>query len=121
MIIEMTLNSVRFGMVLELSVLLFFQNIFLEVSDVKWGHGRPQNSFLGRAKYIMDRSKGYLNTFQSQILIQIRYFVPKISQMSNSWTVLPIGSYAHENYHFNAEIIAIIINVSRYANFLESD
>ena len=31
-----------------------------------------------------DQAKGYFNTFHSQILIQISYFAPKISQMSNS-------------------------------------
>ena len=47
-------------------------------------HGRPQNSFLGWANHILDRAKGYFNTYHSQILIQISYFVLRISQMSNS-------------------------------------
>ena len=49
-------------------------------------HGRLQNSFLGWANYILDRAKGNFNTFHYHILIQISYFVPIISQMSNSWT-----------------------------------
>ena len=57
-------------------------------------HGRPQNSFLGWANYILDQAKGYYNPFHSQNLIQISYFVPKISQMSDSWT-RQVPSLAH--------------------------
>ena len=61
-----------------------------------WKHGRLQNSFLGWANHILDWEKRYLNTFHSQFLIQISYFVPNISQMSNSWTgQLPIGANPH--------------------------
>ena len=51
------------------------------------------NSFQGWAKYILDRAnyileraKGYFNTFSSQSIVQISFFVFKISQMSYSWT-----------------------------------
>ena len=57
-------------------------------------HGRPKNNFLGWANYILDRAKGYFNTFYSQIIIQVSYFVLKISQMSNSWTG-QVPSLAH--------------------------
>ena len=69
-------------------------NNFIQRSSPVDKHGRPQNSFLGWANYIMDRAKGYYHTFHYQILIQISYFVSKISQMSYSCTE-QVPSIAH--------------------------
>ena len=62
--------------------------------------------FSGVGKLYSGPAKGYFNTFHSQILIQISYFEPNISQMSNSWTgkclVLPFGVDAHDSVNVTA-------------------
>ena len=57
-------------------------------------HERPQKSFLGWANHFLDWAKHNFNNYHFQFPIQSSYFVPKISQMSNSWTG-QVPSLAH--------------------------
>ena len=66
-------------------------------------NGRPQNSFLGWANYILDRAKGYFNTFQYQInsyssyvyILYLKTHKCQIPVPGKSLLVLPIGADAH--------------------------